>query len=137
MPWSAKELTTIAPKKVPHVFLHEILGSDDIPMLWVWFWENDPLSNLDMYRIPYDAYAYPSLFQALNYCEFFAGQANVWRAVSEVYPAARVDLDYSDPTYVEKMNPMNFLSSPGFASLDFSHWDKYTFHSKTTSILIY
>ena len=60
--------------------------------------------------------------QALNYCEFFAGQANVWRAVSQVYPAARVDLDYSDPTYVEKMNPMDFLSCPGFASLDFNHY---------------
>lgn len=58
--------------------------------------------------------------QDLNYCEFFAGQANVWRVISEKYPAARVDLDYSDPEYIgnNKMNPMNFLSCPGFAKLD-------------------
>ena len=56
--------------------------------------------------------------QELNYVEYFAGQANVWRAVSQEYPAARVDMDYSDPTYREKMNPMNFLSSPGYAILD-------------------
>ena len=41
----------------------------------------------------------------------------MWRAVSRTCPAAMVDLDYSDPKYVQKMNPMNFLSSPGFAKL--------------------
>ena len=33
--------------------------------------------------------------QELQYVELFAGQANVWRAVSTKYAAARIDLDYS------------------------------------------
>jgi hypothetical protein len=53
--------------------------------------------------------------QELQYLEVFAGVANVWRAVSTTYPAARVDLTYcaDDPNF--KQNPMNILSSAGFA----------------------
>lgn len=53
--------------------------------------------------------------QELKYLEVFAGVANVWRAVSSSYPAARVDLTYceDDPNF--KQNPMNILSSAGFA----------------------
>ena len=47
--------------------------------------------------------------------EMFAGTANVWRAVSQTYPAARVDLTYykGDPG---KQNPMDIMTSAGFAT---------------------
>ena len=68
--------------------------------------------------------------QELQYIEFFAGQANVWRAVSSRYKAARVDLSYEpyeEPKYKAvkrgKMlqNPMDILSDAGFAMLSFQH----------------
>lgn len=53
--------------------------------------------------------------QELQYVEMFAGTANVWRAVSQTYPAARVDLTYykGDPG---KQNPMDIMTSAGFAT---------------------
>ena len=59
--------------------------------------------------------------QELNYVELFAGVGNVWRAVSESgYPAARADLAYYEVEegYENKQNPMDILSSAGFANLD-------------------
>ena len=56
--------------------------------------------------------------QELRFVEMFAGVGNVWRAVSQSYPAARVDLTYYQPDSSDfKQNPMDFLSSAGFASL--------------------
>ena len=51
----------------------------------------------------------------IQYLEMFAGAANVWRAVSETYVAARVDLTYADGGPSLKQNPMDFLSSAGYA----------------------
>lgn len=72
--------------------------------------------------------------QDIQYLEMFAGAANVWRAVTQSYPAARVDIEYfneaTQPTM--KQNPMNILTSAGFAlpscifvgclCLCFAHW---------------
>lgn len=54
--------------------------------------------------------------------ELFAGEANVWRAVSEAgFPAARADLTdcAADPSMC-KQNPMDILSSAGFAHPGFT-----------------
>lgn len=54
----------------------------------------------------------------IQYLEMFAGAANVWRCVTQSYPAARVDLTYADQNGEPnlKQNPMDFLSCPGFAT---------------------
>ena len=60
--------------------------------------------------------------------EFFAGEANVWRAVATTYAAARVDIEYGSGAFEEdtfkpqqrkKMfqNPLDILSNPGLATL--------------------
>lgn len=55
----------------------------------------------------------------LQYLELFAGAANVWRAVSQSYPAARADLTYNQEQCGAgaqfKQNPMDILSSSGMA----------------------
>ena len=60
--------------------------------------------------------------QELQYIEMFAGEANCWRAVTTAFPAARVDVNYFKPTPATKeamqQNPMDFLSSPGFATFE-------------------
>ena len=48
--------------------------------------------------------------------ELYAGAANVWRAVSQSYPAVRADLTYASTSQPEfKQNPMDVLTSAGFA----------------------
>ena len=48
--------------------------------------------------------------------ELYAGAANVWRAVSQSYPAVRADLTYGSSSQPEsKQNPMDVLTSAGFA----------------------
>ena len=68
----------------------------------------------------------PTVAQALQYIEFFAGEANVWRAVSTKYAAARVDKAYeafAEPSYKPipeaKMfqSGMDMLTDCGFAKL--------------------
>lgn len=56
--------------------------------------------------------------EELNFVEFYAGVGNVWQAVSESgYPAARVDVQYHEtPSNHLKQNPMDILSSAGFAN---------------------
>ena len=56
--------------------------------------------------------------EELNFVEFYAGVGNVWKAVSESgFPAARADVAYCDtPPSSMKQNPMDILSSAGFAS---------------------
>lgn len=71
--------------------------------------------------------AYSFWFQGLQYIEMFAGEANCWKAVSTAYPAARVDVNYDKaPPSCSKasmrQSPMDFLSSPGFATFDCMHW---------------
>ena len=56
--------------------------------------------------------------QELQYVELFAGQANVWRAVSTKYAAARIDLDYSDGFEFNRdnrvhQNSMDILTDAG------------------------
>ena len=54
--------------------------------------------------------------QELSYVEFFAGQANVWRAVSDSgVPSARVDLTYGTGSQNFKQDPMDILSNAGWA----------------------
>ena len=53
--------------------------------------------------------------------DFVAGVANTWKAVSPLYPGARVDLNYLEPDFrpklVQKQNPMDILSSASWAKL--------------------
>ena len=52
----------------------------------------------------------------IQYMELYAGAANVWRAVSQSYPAVRADLTYASTSQPEfKQNPMDVLTSAGFA----------------------
>ena len=73
--------------------------------------------------------SYPSCTQELQYLEFFAGQANVWRAVSTKYAATRVDKSYEafleasyEPVPQKKMfqSGMDILTDCGFATLSSS-----------------
>ena len=63
--------------------------------------------------------------------EFFAGEANVWRAVASAYAAARVDIEYGSRMFEEEtfkpqprkqmfQNPLDILSDPGLATLSSS-----------------
>ena len=49
--------------------------------------------------------------------EMFAGQANVWRAVSTKYPAARLDYEYDPQRWKAfRQSPMDILSNAGWTT---------------------
>ncbi|CAE7781157.1 unnamed protein product [Symbiodinium sp. CCMP2592] len=56
------------------------------------------------------------LNQEIQYCEFFAGKANVFRSVSNSgYPSCAVDISYFDGISGTQSNPFDILSASGLA----------------------
>ena len=56
--------------------------------------------------------------QELQYCEFFAGDANVYREISVGgYPSCAVDLRYLEGVKDLASNPFHILTSSGMALL--------------------
>ena len=56
--------------------------------------------------------------QDLQYCEFFAGGANAYRAITTAgYPSCAVDITYLQGGDTGSSNPFDFLTSSGLAWL--------------------
>lgn len=60
--------------------------------------------------------------QELQFIEFFAGEANCFAKVKEVYPSAAVDFEYLSQSVGSHTNPFDIHTPAGLGSFGIKQW---------------